>query len=95
MELFFLNPPCTVGFVNGYLNSYYYYGMLKGHLLPYTISTFSGSWVFQEDTCPSHSAENTVSWFIKLDILVLRFPSRSPDINHIENLWAISKQGLK
>ena len=53
----------------------------------------NGNWtedlVFQQDNCPIHTSRETKRWFSMKNINVMEWSFCSPDLNPIENLWAV------
>jgi transposase len=50
---------------------------------------FKDGMIFQQDNAPPHKSENTQDWLDFNDYYFEEFPPYSPDLNPIENLWAI------
>ena len=66
-----------------------YADFLSNTLLPRIRARFSGDFLFQHDNAPPHRARITRVRFEEEGVVPISWPPYSPDLNPVENLWAL------
>lgn len=75
--------------LDGYQNSDKYIETLNTIALPMANLNIGSDFIYQQDNCPCHASKKTKNWLNNEQINFIKWPTYSPDLNLIENTWAM------
>ena len=81
------NGTTDIAFLTPKMNSEDYQKVLESHLIPVFHEFCGTNGTFQQDNAPIHNSFSTRTWLSSQNIQIMNWPSRSPDLSPIENVW--------
>ncbi|KAJ7324109.1 hypothetical protein JRQ81_017129 [Phrynocephalus forsythii] len=73
-----------------------YQDILEYFMLPSAGKHYGDAdFIFQQDLAPAHTAKSTKTGSLTMGLLCMIGQQNSPDLNPMENLWAIAKRKMR
>ena len=85
---------CNLAIFSENFNQEVYKKVLNECLIQEANALYGNQWVLQEDNSPVHTGKAATAWKCQFVPEQIDWPSNSPDLNPIENLWAVMKKRL-
>ena len=76
-------------FLDGHIDSDFYIEILKKSVI--CNNNFMKNYILAQDNAPCHSSKKTIKFIEEKKINIIEWPPQSPDLNPIENIWALIK----
>lgn len=73
----------SLAILEGIQTAIKYIETLSNYLLPFSAKMFNSNWVYQRDNASIRRVKITKDWFVEMNIDVMEWPARSPDLHSI------------